>query len=66
MQLVLQTDEGLVSGLGELDVTEDGTGNIRADLLCILCYRNGLKLVLWDVKERVVWCRMLAAEDIQV
>lgn len=66
MELVLKTDEGLICGFGELEIAQDRTGDIRSDLRGFFCDGDALHLALRDVQQPVVWCRMLAAENVQV
>ena len=66
VQLVLQADEGLVSLGGELDVAQDGAGDVGADLLAVGADGDLLHLVLGDVEQLEVGGGGLAAEDVQV
>lgn len=66
VQLVLQADEGVVGGLGELDIAQDGGGGIRADEASLGSNCEGLQLILWNVGEPPVWRGILSAEDVEV
>lgn len=66
VKLVLEADEGLVSLGSELDVAQDGAGDVGADLFALRANGDLLHLVLGDVEQLEVGGVLLAAEDVQV
>jgi len=66
VKLVLQANEGLVRGLGKLEVPKDRAGHVRPNLLCLLGHGDALHLALRDIHQPVVWRCALAPENVEV
>lgn len=65
VEFILETDEGVVGGLGELDAVKDGAGDKGSHCGRLLRHGNVLHLVFGDVEYAVRRRRLLAAEDVQ-
>lgn len=65
MKLLLQAHEGVICGLGELDVAEDGAGDVWPHVGCLRLDRDALHLVLGHVEHLESRRGHLSPEHIQ-
>lgn len=66
VQLVLQGDEGVVAFGGELDVAQDGAGNVGSDLERVGGDGDGLGLGILGLDDLEVGGLYATAEDVEV